>query len=64
MVKKEAFKWTCFKKKEILSLANDYFKVNPCRSEKITRLSMSNRFYELRRLHAHTALPNSDLGKA
>ena len=63
MVKQEAFKWTCFKKKEILSLTNDYFKVNPCRSEKITRLSMCNRFYELRRLHAHTALPNSDLGK-
>ena len=64
MVKQEAFKWTCFKKKEILSLVNDYFKVNPCRSEKITRLSMCNRFYELRGLHAHTALPNSDLGKA
>jgi hypothetical protein len=63
MVKQEAFKWICFKKKEILSLTNDYFKVNPCRSEKITRLYMCNRFYELRRLHAHTALPNSDLGK-
>ena len=64
MIKQEAFKWTCFKKREVLSLVNDYFKVNPCRSEKITRLSMCNRFYELRGLHAHTALPNSDLGKA
>lgn len=63
-VKKEAFKWTCFRKKEILSLVNDYFKVNPCRSEKLTRLTMANRFYELRQLHAHKASPNSNLGKA
>lgn len=63
-VKKEAFKWTCYKKSEVLSLVNDYFKVNPCRSEKLTRLTMANRFYELRQLHAHTSSPNSDLGKA
>lgn len=63
MVKQGAFKWTCFKKKEILSLVNDYFKVNSCRSEKLTRLSMVNKFYELRQLHAHKATPNSDLGK-
>lgn len=63
LIKKEAFKWTCFKKQEILSLVNNYFKKNPCRSEKITRLSMCKRFYELRQLGAHTALPNSDLGK-
>jgi hypothetical protein len=63
LVKQDAFKWTCFKKKEILSLVNDYFKVNPCRSEKFTRLTMANRFYELRQLHAHSASPNSDLGK-
>ena len=42
MVKQEAFKWTCFKKKEVLSLVNDYFKVNPCRSEKIMRITMVN----------------------
>ena len=64
MVKQEAFKWTCYKKSEVLSLANDYFKVNPCRSEKLKRLTMAKRFYELRQLHAHTASPNSDLGKA
>jgi hypothetical protein len=64
MVKQDAFKWTCFRKKEILSLVNDYFKVNPCRSEKLTRLTMANRFSELRQLHAHTASPNTDLGKA
>jgi len=32
MVKQGAFKWTCFRKDEILSLVNDYFKVNPCSS--------------------------------
>jgi hypothetical protein len=64
MVKTEAFKWICFRKKEVLSLANDYFKINPCRSQKLTRLTMVNRFYELRQLHAHSASPNSDLGKA
>jgi hypothetical protein len=64
MIKQGAFKWTCYKKKEILSLVNDYFKVNPCRSEKLTRLTMANRFYELRQLHAHSASPNSDLSKA
>jgi len=64
MVKQGAFKWVCYKKKEILSLVNDYFKVNPCRSEKLTRLTMANRFYELRQLHAHSASPTSDLGKA
>lgn len=64
MVKQDAFKWTCYKKKEILSLVNDYFKVNPCRSEKLTRLTMANRFYELRQLHAHSASPASGLGKA
>lgn len=64
MVKQEAFKWTCFKKKEVLSLVNDYFKVNPCRSKKLVRIHMVNKFFELRKLHAHKATPNSDLGKA
>ena len=64
MVKQEAFKWTCYKKKEVLSLVNDYFKVNPCRSEKFMRINMVNKFFELRKLHAHKASPNSDLGKA
>ena len=63
MVKQEAFKWTCLKKKEVLSLVNNYFKVNPCRSEKNMRINMVNKFYELRNLHAHKASSNSDLGK-
>ena len=64
MVKQEAFKWTCYKKKEVLALVNDYFKVNPCRSEKMRRISMVNDFYKLRNLHAHSAPVSSDLGKA
>ena len=64
MVKQEAFKWTCFKKKEVLSLVNNYFKINPCRSEKIVRINMVDKFYELRKLHAHNASTNSVLGKA
>ena len=65
MVKQDAFKWTCYKKKEILNLVNDYFNVNPCRSAKLTRLSMANKFYELRQLSAHRASPKAGaLGKA
>jgi hypothetical protein len=64
MVKQEAFKWTCFKKKEVLSLVNDYFKVNTCRSEKNMRIHMVNKFYELRNLNAHKASSNTVLGKA
>ncbi len=63
MAKLGAFKWTCFRKREILSLVNSYFKVNPSRSEKRVRLNMANKFYELRQLHAHKATPNSVLGK-
>lgn len=64
MTKLGAFKWTCYRKSEILSLVNNYFKVYPSRSEKRVRLNMINKFYELRVLHAHTATPNSVLGKA
>ena len=64
MVKQEAFKWTCYKKKEVLSLVNDYFKANLCRSEKISRITMANDFYKLRNLHAHSVSDNLDLGKA
>ena len=63
MVKQGAFKWTCFKKKEVLSLVNNYFKINPCRSEKMVRINMVNKFYELRNLHAHKSSANSVLGK-
>lgn len=63
MSKVGAFKWTCYKKSEILSLVDDYFKANPSRSGKLARLKMANKFYELRQLHAHKATPGSVLGK-
>jgi hypothetical protein len=63
MVKQGAFKYTVFKKDDILSLVNNYFSVNPSRSEKRVRLNKVEKFYELRRLHAHAATPNSVLGK-
>jgi carbonic anhydrase len=64
MVKQGAFKWTCFRKKKVLSLVNDYFKINPCRSEKMVRINMVEKFYELRNLHAHNSSVNTVLGKA
>ena len=64
MIKQEAFKWTCFKKQEVLFLVNNYFKINPCRSEKMVRINMVDKFFELRKLHAHNASANSVLGKA
>lgn len=64
LVKKEAFKWTLFSIKEISPLVNDYFKVNPCRSEKRSRIVMVPKLFELRQLRAIKASPNSDLGKA
>lgn len=63
MVKQGAFKWICYRKNDILSLVNNYFKVNPSRSEKRVRLNMVNKFYELRGQHAHSATPTSVLGK-
>lgn len=63
MVKQGAFKWTCYKKKEVLSLINNYFKINPCRTEKMIRINMVDKFYELKKLHAHNASVNSVLGK-
>lgn len=63
MIKQGAFKWTCFKKKEVLSLVNNYFEINPCRSEKMVRINMVDKFYELRKLHAHNASANSVIGK-
>jgi hypothetical protein len=59
-----AFKWTVFRKDEVLSLVNNYFKSYPSRSAKQMRLNMVPKFYELRVLHAHKAKENSILGKA
>lgn len=58
----EAFKWTVYRKEEILKLL-EYFTKNPLRSAKKNRLKMIERYYELRKLKAHKASENSILGK-
>ncbi len=63
-IKQNTFKWTCLKQQENLSLLNEYFKINPSKSEKLTRLNMANKFYLLKQLDADAASFNSDIGKA
>lgn len=63
MVKQDAFKWTCFKNNEIVSLCNHYFRINPCKSEKRVRITKVDKFYELKNLHADNAKSDSILGK-
>jgi LAGLIDADG endonuclease len=63
MVKVEAFKWTVYRKDEIIKLLA-YFKINPSRSAKSKRLKLLTNYYELRKLKAHLATNNSLLGKS
>jgi ubiquinol-cytochrome c reductase cytochrome b subunit len=63
MVKVGAFKWTVFRKDEIINLLN-YFKNNPSISAKHKRLKLIPKYFELRTLKAHRALPDTILGKA
>jgi hypothetical protein len=62
MVKVGAFKWTVFRKDEIIKLL-EYFKFNPSKSAKHKRLKLLENYYELRKLKAHLATSNSLLGK-
>ena len=61
--KVQAFKWSVYKKEEIIRLL-DYFKLCPARSAKQYRLKAIERYLELRDLKAHLSSPNSILGKA
>jgi Cytochrome C and Quinol oxidase polypeptide I/LAGLIDADG endonuclease len=63
MVKQGAFKWTVFRKDEIQNLLN-YFEKNPSISGKHKRLKLIPKYFELRVLKAHKALPDTILGKA
>jgi len=63
MVKINAFKWTVFRKNEIISLLN-YFEKCPSMSAKHNRLKLIPKYLELRSLKAHKALPDTLLGKA
>jgi len=59
----QSFKWYISKKEEIINLIN-YFKVNPCRSAKIKRIHLINKFYELKDIKAQKALPGTLLYKS
>lgn len=62
-IQKNSFKWTVYKKKEILNLLN-YFLLCPSRSAKHKRLKAIKRYYQLKELKASSASENSILGKA
>ena len=57
------FKWYISKQEDILKLV-DYFKDHPSRSAKNKRLHLTPKFYELKNLKAHKALPNTFLYKS
>jgi hypothetical protein len=63
MVKVGAFKWTVFRKDDILNLLN-YFEDYPLRSDKHKRIKLIFKYNELRKLKAHKASDISPLGKA
>lgn len=60
---KEQFKWTVYRKSEIINMLN-YFKIYKPRSQKFARLQLAYKYYELRSLKAYKASVNSVLGKA
>ena len=59
---KTNFKWSVYKKIEIIKLL-EYFKLYPSRSAKHNRFKAIPRYFELRKLKAHLATKNSLLGK-
>lgn len=61
--KSQSFKWYITKKEDILNLV-EYFKKHPSRSAKNKRLHLIPKFYELKGLKAHIALPGSYLEKS
>ena len=59
----KSFKWYLTKREDILKL-NEYFKLNPSRSAKANRLHLITKFYDLKDLKAHKALPGTFLEKS
>ena len=62
--KVNAFKYSIYRKTEILSLIKNYFSKYPSRTDRISRLSLVSDFYRLRNFHAHNSSPLSAQGKA
>ena len=58
------FKWTLYKKDEIISFVENYIKNFPLRSAKQFRFLLLPKYYELRNLKAHLASEKSLLGEA
>jgi hypothetical protein len=57
------FKWYITKREDIFKLI-EYFKIYPSRSAKKNRLHLVPKFYELKDLKAHKALPGTKLEKS
>jgi hypothetical protein len=59
----QSFKWYITKREDIVNLL-EYFKLHPSRSAKNKRLHLIPKFYELKDLKAHKALPGTFLDKS
>jgi hypothetical protein len=59
----QSFKWYITKREDIVNLV-EYFKNHPSRSAKNKRLHLIPKFYELKDLKAHNALPGTFLDKS
>ena len=59
----QSFKWYITKREDIIKLV-EYFKNHPSRSAKNNRLHLVPKFYQLKDLKAHKALPGSNLDKS
>src|ERR1700741_3516744 len=59
----QSFKWYITKREDILKII-EYFKIHPPRSDKKNRLHLIPKYYELKDLKAHKALPNTFLYKS
>ena len=58
-----SFKWYITKKEDVLKLI-EYFRKHPSRSAKNNRLHLVPKYYELKAIRAHKALPETFLGKS
>ncbi len=61
MAQHTAFKWTVYRKIDVLNLINNYFIVNNCISAKQKRILLAKEFYELNKIGALKASKNTDL---
>ena len=59
----QSFKWYITKREDILNLL-EYFKKYPIRSAKKNRVHLIPKYYELKDLKAHQALPGTFLDKS